>query len=851
MNGGSRIVSIDGGAGGLASDDVLELTMPAEAPEGLPPAAAPEEQWWDDDQPSRRSRFRAWRPALAIGLVLAGWTGFFVFANWPAMTAHPSPSAWVGWIGQWATPVVLVLLLARPFGGRAAPSSAALDAELARDLANQSAQLQQRLVTMNGELAMARDFIAAQSRDLEALGRVAVERLEASAGKLGALVSGNGEHLDRIAAVSAAALDNMEKLRGQMPVVANSAKDVTNHIANAGRTAHLQLEDMVSGFQRLNEFGQASTTQIETLREIVAGALATFNREAEDMARLSGERFAALDEAHAAQREAFDAHEADVLEAMRRRAEKLSTDLAAHRAALDSAEGKAIAAHGERIGALTRESRAVRDAVTNDTNGLASLAGQRHAELSALAEQHRAVVEEQLAAMDRALRQRHATLASLEIEASEALDQRVAAFEASIESLRQSQRDHATMLARECDAVNERVAAFSVAMRETGEEGRQSADRVGDALGALNARLAESRTVLAGTDAEVARLTDGAVRVLELIRASSDHTARDIPEAVHKAEQALAGLEGRVDVLARNIGRAGEAGHALTGSVEASRNALVAAHAQIDTMTGAVHEHATKSEALSTGLAKSLADTRQESEALLSDTEARLTPAFARLTEAARSSGEALREAADREIEAASQRLDQAANAIVAKVIQGRAAELVARLEQAIDRVTDASRDSTIAMRDQLAKVDELAGNLESRVARARERALEQVDNDFARRAALITESLNSNAIDIAKALSTDVSETAWASYLRGDRGIFTRRAVSLLESGEARSIHQLYESDPEFREHVNRYVHDFEAMLRQMLSTRDGNSLGVTLLSSDMGKLYVALAQGIERLRA
>ena len=154
-------------------------------------------------------------------------------------------------------------------------------------------------------------------------------------------------------------------------------------------------------------------------------------------------------------------------------------------------------------------------------------------------------------------------------------------------------------------------------------------------------------------------------------------------------------------------------------------------------------------------------------------------------------------------------------------------------------------------MRDQLAKVDELAGNLESRVARARERALEQVDNDFARRAALITESLNSNAIDIAKALSTDVSETAWASYLRGDRGIFTRRAVSLLENGEARSIQQLYEIEPEFREHVNRYVHDFEAMLRQMLSTRDGNSLGVTLLSSDMGKLYVALAQGIERLRA
>ena len=55
---------------------------------------------------------------------------------------------------------------------------------------------------------------------------------------------------------------------------------------------------------------------------------------------------------------------------------------------------------------------------------------------------------------------------------------------------------------------------------------------------------------------------------------------------------------------------------------------------------------------------------------------------------------------------------------------------------------------------------------------------------------------------------------------------------------------------DSDFRENVNHYIHDFEAMLRNLLSTRDGNALGVTLLSSDMGKLYVALAQGIERIR-
>ena len=104
--------------------------------------------------------------------------------------------------------------------------------------------------------------------------------------------------------------------------------------------------------------------------------------------------------------------------------------------------------------------------------------------------------------------------------------------------------------------------------------------------------------------------------------------------------------------------------------------------------------------------------------------------------------------------------------------------------------------------------------------------------------------------LHISKAFAHEVSDSAWSAYLKGDRGVFTRRAVRLLDAGDAREIASLYDSDPGFREQVNRYIHDFEAMLRQVLALRDGSPLGVTLLSSDMGKLYVALAQAIERLR-
>ncbi len=70
---------------------------------------------------------------------------------------------------QWAVPVLLVVglwLLAM----RSSRREASRFANVAHSLREESALLETRLVTVNRELSLARDFIAAQSRDLESLG---------------------------------------------------------------------------------------------------------------------------------------------------------------------------------------------------------------------------------------------------------------------------------------------------------------------------------------------------------------------------------------------------------------------------------------------------------------------------------------------------------------------------------------------------------------------------------------------------------------------------------------------------------------------------------------------------------
>lgn len=847
MSGGTRIVPIDGAEPG--PDPESESSRTSDRRHVERSQDEPSHDFWLDESfvaPPDRSWIA---PSFALAAIL-GWTVFFTVVVIAPAAEGAQLQQWAWWISQWAPPALFVivgLLVVM----RTSKREGARFADVSRSLANESALLEKRLISVNTELSLARDFIAAQGRDLESLGRIAVDRLSGSAARLDDLVSQNRQRVDLIADVSNSALENMDKLRSQLPVIANAAKDVTNNIGNAGRTAHLQLEEMVSGFQRLNEFGLASERQVVSYQDRISAALAQFAQAGDTLASLAEGRFEALatssgqhaDAAAQAERAAIaswqqrtDAHTV----ALRAALDQLGND---HDVLLSDAAG--------RLASFEDAARSLTALLDGQARTLDEQLARRRASAEATAAQQRDALNHRLGEIDEAIAIRRAAMERTAAEAAETLSAELADFDHAIEAQRRSQAAEAAQLAMTCEIIGNKVKAFSEVLRDSGEQGMQTAATVDKAMADLNSRLGETRHALSGTDLQIGELTDSAVRLLELIQAGSDHTRTQIPEALRSTEAGLKGLEDRVFTLRDTLREASDGGRVLSETVGSTRGEISTTLKDLAKAQKTLLEQVAERERQVGALREILAEARQDSEGLTREIEQRLSGAVASLTDAAGKVGEDLRASTAGEIEALAARLGDESSAAITRVLQGRAAELVGRLEQAIDAAASASRETAGQMRDQLTKVDELAGNLEARVTRARERAEEHVDNDFARRAALITESLNSSAIDITKALSSDVSETAWASYLRGDRGIFTRRAVSLLETAEARAVQAHYEAESEFREHVNRYIHDFETMLRQLLSTRDGNALGVTLLSSDMGKLYVALAQGIERLRS
>src|SRR3546814_3664723 len=81
--------------------------------------------------------------------------------------------------------------------------------------------------------------------------------------------------------------------------------------------------------------------------------------------------------------------------------------------------------------------------------------------------------------------------------------------------------------------------------------------------------------------------------------------------------------------------------------------------------------------------------------------------------------------------------------------------------------------------------IADTTASVEARIAEVNTQVEEQNKEEFSRRSALLIESLNSTAIDIAKIMSNEVTDTTWAAYLKGDRSVFARRAVRLLRSEE------------------------------------------------------------------
>jgi ABC-type transporter Mla subunit MlaD len=719
--------------------------------------------------------------------------------------------------------------------------------------------------------------------------------------------------LDRAGEDSARSLaQRLETISGKIEAMAGhiAAQDAASHalVTGLGR----ELAELDSWFERLGQSGGAQSERLgqsvatvraaagELLRELGAGQAqaSELNERAGHLgtalagisSELREDLPAALGNFEAQAERAREAAQAigPVVGEVEKSAEAAAARLAESEAAVERqhgavetlfgriAEGTAGAEEQLRIlGAAAEEARAAGQNIVADTG--ASVADVRTAAAALLDElgagrRHAGELIESAGSLGTALTGISAelrdelpgALRNIE-EQSRRTREAAAAIAPVVGEVEKSARAAASSLGESGDAVGRQREAVETLLARI-------ADGTAGAEEQLRSLGAAGQSIAADTGASVGSVRTAAAALLDELGAGQ-RQASELIQSAGSLGTALTGisselrdeLPGALRNIEEQAGRTREAAAAIApivGEVERSADAAMARLGEgeaavgrqreaLDALLARIGEGSASAEEQLRALGAAADDAHATAQRIVADTGPELIEALLRVREAAGQASERAREAISAAIPASAASLAEASRAALEQAVSETVERQMAELSAVSERAIETARRASERLTRQMLSLGETAAAIEARIDDERREREEKESENFSRRVALLIESLNSTAIDVTKILSNEVTDSAWTAYLKGDRGVFTRRAVRLLDRNDAREIARHYEEEPEFREQVNRYIHDFEAMLRRILADRDGSPLGVTILSSDMGKLYVALAQAIERIRS
>ena len=305
-----------------------------------------------------------------------------------------------------------------------------------------------------------------------------------------------------------------------------------------------------------------------------------------------------------------------------------------------------------------------------------------------------------------------------------------------------------------------------------------------------------------------------------------------------------------VEALTARLADLHASAQAFAAPIAAGTEAIIAADTRFTETRAALDAAALKLTAELDTARAHLADIEQLTGTASLAASSQLIEVFARVREVAAQTAGTMRTSLGAVVEEAEDALHQAGTSKAEAAFGAPVRASIAEIEAASARAADAAQLAAERVTKRLVALTGTIATVEARINEADAHYDLRLRDDIAKRSAALLDSLNGAAIDIAKLLAIDVPDTAWQAYLKGDKGIFARRTVRLIDGGTARAIARHYEHDPEFREQATRYIGEFETLIQRVLPDREGKALAVTLLSSDVGKLYVALAQAVERLR-
>jgi hypothetical protein len=465
-------------------------------------------------------------------------------------------------------------------------------------------------------------------------------------------------------------------------------------------------------------------------------------------------------------------------------------------------------------------------------------------------EQIRSGIDIQAAAVSALVTQASAGIGKAGAVAAESLSANIDHASTTLEGLstRVAEQDRASQrmiaeIERGLALIDERFTELAANGDERANRFLQSLTRARTELDTLSAHASNQDDAIGTLSERTATLRESIERLAAEIR---DNVGVAIGEAQGSAERLV-----ETAATARpEIGWLRDATAETNEKLTATSSEMAQQHERFSALLASVDGGVEGAQSKLAQLASTLAQVEREAASLSAETGPALIASLNQVKDAAAHAADRARETIQSIIPETAGKLSEETAQALERVIRESIEERLAEVETIAAKALDSARAASDRLTGQMITLGQTASALEAHMEQTSKDQREKDSEAFAKRVAILIDSMHSAAIDVGKIMADEFDDKAWNAYLKGNRGIFTSRAVRLIEGSETRAIRAHHESDPEFQRSVNRYVADFEAMLRRVLAERDGGMIAVTLMSSDMGKLYAALAQAIDKRR-
>ncbi len=449
----------------------------------------------------------------------------------------------------------------------------------------------------------------------------------------------------------------------------------------------------------------------------------------------------------------------------------------------------------------------------------------------------RDAIHAQTSALLASVEQARTTLSHIGGEAALALEERLAALQ----------------------AVAQRIGSdIETTSRSTQELVDDLGGRVEDLAQRLGKAMADNENALAGLDARIDETSASATALTQPLgnaEAALATVQEQLAAMVREAEGAMALLEEQLPAGASLVTSLEERLTALQAGAASLAEPLVASTGTIDDASERLSAARTALDASTSGLSEAIGSALEQMRELEDGTgrigltaSGELVETFGRVRQIADAAAGAMRSALAGVIAEAEDALERAAidrtEVAFATPIRSRIDELLT----AQSRAGAAAQAAAERVTQRLLALTRTIAEVETHVDAVETRAEMRARNALGRRANALIDSLQSSAVDMAQLLDFDIDDRSWNDYAAGDRSAIARRLASGLDHGAGRLFLRHYTHDQDFRTEASRFLTDFEAMVTEIVPERGGEALGATLLSSTLGKLYLALGQAAGR---